>query len=46
MPIVFEGMKKKKTKRKDPFRADKTTSLNKEFSKRTAKANQEAMKIT
>ena len=38
------GKTKKKTKKKDPFRADKTTSLNREFSKRTAKANQEAMK--
>ena len=38
------GRTKKKTKKKDPFRADKTTQLNREFSKRTAKANQEAMK--
>ena len=38
------GKTKKKTKKKDPFRADKTTSLNREFSKRTARANQEAMK--
>ena len=38
------GKTKKKTKKKDPFRADRTTSLNREFSKRTAKANQEAMK--
>ena len=56
MPIVFEGMKKKKKKvpmpkprpknlkKKDPFRADKTISLNREFSKRTAKANEDAMK--
>ena len=38
------GKTKKKTKKKDPFRADKTTSLNREFSKRTAKANRDAMK--
>ena len=38
------GKTKKKTKKKDPFRADKTTSLNREFSKRTARANREAMK--
>ena len=41
MPIKIVAKKKPK---KDPFRADKTESLNKDFSKRTAKANQEAMK--
>jgi len=41
MPIKIVAKKKSK---KDPFRADKTESLNKDFSKRTAKANQEAMK--
>ena len=41
MPIKIVAKKKPK---KDPFRADKTQSLNKDFSKRTAKANQEAMK--
>jgi len=56
MPIVFEGMKKKKKKvpmpkprpknlkKKDPFRADKTESLNKKFSMETAKANEKAIK--
>jgi hypothetical protein len=56
MPIVFEGMKKKKKKvpvpkprpknlkKKDPFRADKTESLNKKFSEETAKANEKAIK--
>ena len=52
MPIVFEGMNKKKKKVptpkprpketgkvKDPFRADKTESLDKEFSKNVAKTN-------
>tara|TARA_Y100001973_G_scaffold61069_1_gene89738 strand:- start:1427 stop:2032 length:606 start_codon:yes stop_codon:yes gene_type:complete len=42
--IMDIGKTKKKTKKKDPFRADKTTSLNREFSKRTARANREAMK--
>ena len=37
-------VKLKEEQEKDPFRADKTTSLNREFSKRTARANQEAMK--
>ena len=41
MPIKIVAKKKPK---KDPFRADTTKSLNKDFSKRTAKANQEAMK--
>ena len=41
MPIKIVAKKKPK---KDPFRADKTESLNKDFSKRAAKANQEAMK--
>jgi len=41
MPLKIVAKKKPK---KDPFRADKTESLNKEFSKRTSKANQEAMK--
>ena len=54
MPIVIREIKKKKVptpkprpknlKKKDPFRADKTISLNREFSKRTAKANEDAMK--
>ena len=56
MPIVFEGMKKKKKKvpmpkprpknlkKKDPFRADKTISLNRKFSIETAKANEKAIR--
>ena len=41
MPIKIVAKKKPK---KDPFRADKTQSLNKDFSKKIAKANQKAMK--
>jgi hypothetical protein len=37
-------MRPKNLKKKDPFRADKTESLNKEFSKKVAKINQENMK--
>ena len=56
MPIIITPIKKKKKKvptpkprpknlkKKDPFRADKTKSLNREFSKRTAKTNEDAMK--
>tara|TARA_R100000234_G_scaffold115626_1_gene91832 strand:- start:548 stop:1264 length:717 start_codon:yes stop_codon:yes gene_type:complete len=36
--------KPKMRPKKDPFRADKTIILNEEFSKRVAKANEEAMK--
>ena len=36
--------KPKMRPKKDPFRADKTISLNREFSKKTAKANEDAMK--
>ena len=39
-----KNLVKKKTKKKDPFRADKTESLDKEFSKKVAKQNEEAMK--
>jgi pyruvate/2-oxoglutarate dehydrogenase complex dihydrolipoamide acyltransferase (E2) component len=35
--------KKKKTKKKDPFRADTTVILDEKFSKEVAKANQKAM---
>ena len=35
---------KKIVKKKDPFRADKTESLDKEFSKSVAKANEKAIK--
>ena len=35
---------KKIVKKKDPFRADKTESLDKEFSKKVFEANQKAMK--
>ena len=41
MPIVIPATKKKK---KDPFRADKTESLNKKFSKGVSDANKKAMK--
>jgi len=34
----------KNLKKKDPFRADKTESLNKKFSEETAKANEKAIK--
>ena len=34
----------KKVKKKDPFRADKTKSLNEKFSMETAKANEKAIK--
>ena len=53
MPIKIVAKKKevakpkprpKNLKKKDPFRADKTISLNREFSKKTAKANEDAMK--
>ena len=54
MPIVLREIKKKKVpmpkprpknlKKKDPFRADKTESLNKKFSMETAKANEKAIK--
>ena len=54
MPIVIREIKKKKVpmpkprpknlKKKDPFRADKTESLNKKFSEETAKANEKAIK--
>ena len=49
MPIKIVSKKKEVEKpkmrpKKDPFRADKTISLNREFSKRTAKANEDAMK--
>ena len=54
MPIVIREIKKKKVpmpkprpknlKKKDPFRADKTESLNKKFSMETAKANEKAIK--
>jgi len=56
MPIYFEGMDKKKKKvpmpkprpknlkKKDPFRADKTESLDREFSKSVAKQNERNMK--
>ena len=36
--------KPKKVKKKDPFRADKTKSLNEKFSMETAKANEKAIK--
>jgi len=53
--IVPKGKKKKRVpmkpnprpqdrKKKDPFRADKTESLNKKFSMETAKANEKAIK--
>ena len=49
MPIKIVAKKKEVEKpkmrpKKDPFRADKTISLNREFSKKTAKANEDAMK--
>ena len=54
MPIVIREIKKKKVpmpkprpknlKKKDPFRADKTESLNRKFSMDTAKANEKAIK--
>jgi len=53
MPIKIVAKKKevakpkprpKNLKKKDPFRADKTESLNKKFSTETAKANEKAIK--
>ena len=50
MPIVIREKKKLKVEKpkmrpkKDPFRADKTESLNKKFSMETAKANEKAIK--
>ena len=53
MPIKIVAKKKevakpkprpKNLKKKDPFRADKTESLNKKFSMETAKANEKAIK--
>ena len=54
MPIVIVPTEKKKVpmpkprpknlKKKDPFRADKTESLNREFSKSVAKQNERNMK--
>ena len=53
MPIKIVAKKKevakpkprpKNLKKKDPFRADKTESLNKKFSEETAKANEKAIK--
>ena len=52
MPIKIVEIKKKKKEvekpkmrpKKDPFRADKTESLNKKFSMETAKANEKAIK--
>ena len=53
MPIKIVAKKKevakpkprpKNLKKKDPFRADKTESLNKKFSAETAKANEKAIK--
>ena len=56
MPIIITPIKKKKKKvptpkprpknlkKKDPFRADKTKSLNEKFSMETAKANEKAIK--
>ena len=53
MPIKIVAKKKevakpkprpKNLKKKDPFRADKTESLNKKFSVETAKANEKAIK--
>jgi len=56
MPIVIVATEKKKKKvpmpkprpknlkKKDPFRADKTKSLNEKFSMETAKANEKAIK--
>ena len=52
MPIKIVEIKKKKKEvekpkmrpKKDPFRADKTESLNKKFSMDTAKANEKAIK--
>ena len=41
MPIKIVA---KKTTKKDPFRADKTESLDKEFSKNVGNANKKAMK--
>ena len=41
MPIKIVA---KKNSKKDPFRADKTESLDKEFSKSVSKANKKAMK--
>ena len=52
MPIKIVEIKKKKKEvekpkmrpKKDPFRADKTKSLNEKFSMETAKANEKAIK--
>ena len=50
MPIVIREKKKLKVEKpkmrpkKDPFRADKTKSLNEKFSMETAKANEKAIK--
>jgi len=49
MPIKIVAKKKEVEKpkmrpKKDPFRADKTESLNKKFSMETAKANEKAIK--
>ena len=50
MPIVIREKKKLKVEKpkmrpkKDPFRADKTESLNRKFSMETAKANEKAIK--
>jgi len=49
MPIKIVAKKKevekpKKRPKKDPFRADKTKSLNEKFSMETAKANEKAIK--
>ena len=50
MPIVIREKKKLKVEKpkmrpkKDPFRADKTKSLNRKFSMETAKANEKAIK--
>ena len=42
--IAMPKPKPKKVKKKDPFRADKTKSLNEKFSMETAKANEKAIK--
>ena len=50
MPIIIREKKKlkvekpKRRPKKDPFRADKTESLNRKFSMETAKANEKAIK--
>ena len=51
MPIIITPTKKKKKvpmpkprPKKDPFRADKTESLDKKFSKNVAKQNEKAIK--